>query len=386
MSGDSTAPPQSEGTTSLHASAKARAYDRIHLRLFVLRTVCIFAALAAYYLSGASSHLAQGLTDRFGPLAWEACLAYVALSIFGYWALFFPMDQYEGYTLEHRFGLSHQTYGAWCWDHFKTLALEILFGAVFFSMFYVMAWFFPGSWWLWTTLVYGLFSVLVAIILPFWLLPLFYSLEPMEDDETLTSITRFMQEEGIGVVGVYRWGLEDKTAAANAAVIGLGNTRRIILGDTLLDEYSQDEILAVLAHEVGHCKHHDMVRMLLFSTGLACLGFLGLHLFAIQLQASLSLSILSDLGTYPVLAGCLYLYMILVLPIVNLVSRSREFAADAFAVRSLKTASPLTSALTKLATQNLTNPDPAPWVEFLLHSHPSIRRRVRHAQQVDHQE
>ena len=377
--------PPENPASSTNEDARAKRYDAIHLRLFVLRALCMFAALAAYAWIGASDNLAEALASRFEPHVWPTFIGYFAVTIFGYWALFYPLDQYQGFTLEHQFGMSHQTYGAWCRDHLKSLVLEVLIGATFLSVLYAIIHHSPNAWWVWSTVVYGVFAVLMATVLPIWILPLFYELEPLDDERT-ESITEFMREKGVAVTGVYRWGLEDKTAAANAALTGLGKTRRIILGDTLLDDYSDDEILAILAHEVGHHKHRDMVRMLVLSVGLAGAGFLATHLILTTLQTARPAATPFELGAFPLLAAVLYAYMLLAMPIANLVSRTREFAADAFAVRAMRSASPLVSALEKLATQNLTHKNPSAWVEFLLHSHPSVQRRVRHAHLIEQEQ
>ena len=192
-----------------------------------------------------------------------------------------------------------------------------------------------------------------------------------------------VEKAGLRVVGVFQWGLEEKTNAGNAALTGLGNTRRIILGDTIIKDYSQDEIIAVLAHEIGHYKHRDMARLIAAGSLLAAGGFYLAHLFLQRLVAMFGFAGPDDIGSFPIFVFCLLVFSLVTMPVSNAYSRRREYAADAYAVASLGSSGALVSALEKLAAQNLADREPPAWIEFLLHSHPSISRRVRRAREMD---
>jgi STE24 endopeptidase len=362
---------------------QAREYESLHNRLFVLRLLLTALALAVFLFSAGSAALAQGLASRFG--AWWPLTngVYVVVAVFGFAALTFPLSYYEEHALEHRYDLSRQSFGGWLADYFKGLALEIALALVFFEVLYALLRWAPGGWWLLATAFYVVFTIGISAVAPVLILPLFHKFEPLDNPELVARVTEFAQRAGLKVTGVFRWGLAEKTATANAALAGLGRTRRIILGDTLLTGYTTDEILAVLAHELGHQRHHDLTRLLVVGTTLAALGFYSAHLMLAKLVHAAGFASPAEIGSFPILVFCLLAFSLLTMPLVNAYSRRREYAADAYAVATLGAAAPLTAALEKLATQNLDDRTPPAWIEFLLHSHPSIARRVVRARAVE---
>jgi Zn-dependent protease with chaperone function len=171
-----------------------------------------------------------------------------------------------------------------------------------------------------------------------------------------------------------------RTKAANAALVGLGSSRRIILGDVLLDEFTTDEIETVIAHELGHQVHRDIPRGILFST-LLTVG--GLYLASLGLNWAvevLGFGSVANIATLPLLGIVLGLYGLLTMPLENAYSRNREVAADRFALQATGNGPAFASALTRLANQNLAEVDPEPWVELLLYSHPALSKRIAMAE------
>ena len=362
---------------------QAREYESLHNRLFVLRLLLTAIALAGFLFFGASAQLATGLTEHFGRLWPLTNGVYVLLAVFGFAALTFPLSLYEEHVLEHRYELSRQTFSGWLADYLKNLALELALALIFFEVLYALLRWTPNGWWLLATVFYVVFTIGISAVAPVLILPLFHKFEPLDNPELVQRVTDFAQRAGLKVTGVFRWGLAEKTATANAALAGLGRTRRIILGDTLLTGYTTDEILAVLAHELGHQRHHDLARLLVVGATLAGLGFYCAHLVLEKLAHAAGFASGAEIGSFPILVFCLLLFSLLTMPLVNVYSRRREYAADAYAVTTLGAVAPLTAALEKLATQNLDDREPPAWIEFLLHSHPSIARRVAAAHTVD---
>ena len=368
---------------SADRARQAREYESLHNRLFVVRLLLTALVLALFHFAGGSAQLAAGLRAHCGTWWPVTNGLYVLTAVFGFAALSFPLSFYEAYALEYRYGLSRQTFSGWVWDYVKGLIIELALALVFFEMLYALLRWAPNGWWLLATGFYVVFSVGLSAVAPVLIMPLFHKFEPLEDPELVARVTAFAQRAGLQVTGVFRWGLAEKTATANAALAGLGRTRRIILGDTLLTGYSTDEILAVLAHELGHQRHHDLTRLLVVGTALAGLGFWLLHLVLGKLVAAAGFAGAADIAGFPILVFGLFLFSLVTMPLVNGYSRRREYAADAYAVAALGAAAPLTSALEKLALQNLDDREPAAWIEFLLHSHPSIARRVAAARAVE---
>ncbi len=361
----------------------AREYESIHNKLFLVRIVLTIVLLAIYLLSGASAHLADGLRSRFGSIWLLVNGLYIIVTVFGYAVFTFPMSLYGDFVLEHRYGLSKQGLESWLIDFFKSLAIEMALALVFFETIYAFLHFAPNFWWVWATVFYVLFVVVLSSIAPVVIMPLFHKFEPMDNPSLVDAVKAFAEKEGLKVLGVFRWGLEEKTSTANAALAGLGKTRRIILGDTMLSGYTQDEIIAVLAHEVGHYKHRDMLRLIVVGAVMAALGFFLAHLILRMLVAQFGFQGAADIGSFPLFVFCLFVFSLIIMPVSNAHSRRREFLADDYAVQAMKSAAPLVGALDKLAVQNLADKEPAPWIEFLLYGHPSIARRIRRARQTE---
>lgn len=363
--------------------SRAREYESAHNRLFLLRILLTLAALAVYFFTGASDQLAAGLRRRFGD-AWVVVNGlYTLVTVFGFAALMFPVSWYGDFILEHKYGLSRQGLGSWFADFLKSLALELLLLTVFFEAVYAFLRWAPAWWWAWASLFYVLFAVVLASIAPVVILPLFHKFEPLDNPSLTDAVRAFAEREGLKVVGVFRWGLGEKTSAANAALAGLGRTRRIILGDTMLGGYSPEEIVSVLAHEVGHYRHRDVLRLMAAGGMFATLGFWIAHGALRGLVARFGYAGPDDIAAFPLFVFCLFVFSLVTLPVSNAYSRRLEYAADAYAVRAAGGAGPLVSALEKLSAQNLADRDPPAWIEFLLHGHPSIARRVRRAREAE---
>jgi len=364
----------------------AKEYDAIHNRLFIVQILLVVGLLAAFQFSGASATLANGLAVRFGESLWYVTNAvYTAIVVFGFAACMFPLSYYSDHVLEHHYELSNETFGDWFSDFVKSLLIDLALATVLFSVVYALLRWMPNWWWLFATVFYILFAVVISTLAPVVIMPLFHKFEPLEEGDLTQAVRAMMKAAGIKVVGVFKWGLEAKTNTANAAFAGIGRTKRIILGDTLLSGYSQEEILAILAHEVGHYKNRDTLRLMLTSSLLALIGFYISHLCLTGLAGLLGFAAIYDIGAAPLFIFSLFIFSLVSMPFANMHSRRREFAADAYAIDTLGSPDALVSAFEKLADQNLSNKEPAAWAEFLLHSHPSIARRIERAASIKNQ-
>ncbi|MDF7807582.1 M48 family metallopeptidase [Pontiellaceae bacterium B12219] len=358
----------------------AKEYDAVNNRLYLIQIIVLTVLLAVYQLTGASTALANGLAARFGENLWYVTNAvYTVVSVFGFVAFMMPFSYYSGYVLEHHYGLSNETFGDWLGDFIKSLFIDLVLATVLFSVIYALLRLIPEWWWLAASVFYILFAVVISTIAPVIIMPLFHTFQPLEEGDLTAAVRSMMEDAGIEVVGVYKWGLEERTSTANAAFTGFGKTRRIILGDTLLTGYSQDEILAILAHEVGHYKNRDMMRLMITSSVLALAGFYIAHHALLSLTALVGIANIYDIAAAPIFIFSLFLFSLVSMPFSNMHSRRREFAADAYAVKTMGSSDALISSFEKLADQNLSNKEPAAWVEFLLHSHPSMARRIERA-------
>jgi STE24 endopeptidase len=218
--------------------------------------------------------------------------------------------------------------------------------------------------------------VLLAQLAPVVLFPIFYKFEPLEDEGLRRRLVVLSERSGTRVRGVYRWRLSEKSKKANAALTGLGRTRRIILADTLLDNYTPDEVEAVLAHELGHQVHRHILKSILVQAAITFVGFWAANWTLHYAVDRHMFEELSDFANLPLLALVSVVLSFLLMPALNAYSRFNERQADRYAFESIASVDPFVSSMNKLAEQNLAERTPSKWVEWFFHSHPSIARRL----------
>lgn len=288
---------------------------------------------------------------------------------------------YYGFRLEHRYHLSNQRHRAWLWDQVKGFLVGAVLGIIVAELLYFIIRQEPQHWWFIAWAAFLVLIVLMAQLAPVVLFPIFYKFEPLQNDELKERLVRLSESAGTRVRGVYRWRLSEKSKKANAALTGLGSTRRIILADTLLDNYSADEIEAVLAHELGHHVHKHILKSIVVQAGITLFGFWAanwvLH-FAIDRWHMFET--LSDFANLPMLVLVSSVLSLLLMPALNAYSRYNERQADRYAFRSIAGVGPFITSMNKLAEQNLAERTPSRFVEWFFHSHPAISRRVAAAE------
>jgi STE24 endopeptidase len=288
---------------------------------------------------------------------------------------------YYGLRLERRYQLSVQKTRSWLWDETKSFLVALIFGGVVAELLYFTIRQSPEHWWL---IAWGMFLVLfviVAQVAPLILFPIFYKFEPLENDDLKQRLVRLSERAGTQVRGIYKWHLSEKSKKANAALTGLGATRRIILADTLLDHYSPEEIEAVLAHELGHHVHKHILKSIFVQAGITLFGFWAANqVLHVAIEQWNMFDTLSDFANLPLLVLVSTILSFLLMPAMNAYSRFNERQADRYAFQSIKSVQPFISSMNKLASQNLAERTPSRWVEWFFHSHPAISRRVAAAE------
>jgi STE24 endopeptidase len=361
-------------------SAETRRYNRIRRWLsiadFALGALLLVVLLATEWTRGLRD-LAYRATFRNYGLA---VILYVLMLMLIAELLGFGLDYY-GFRLEHDFHLSNQKLRAWLWDEVKGFLLGAVLAGIVAEVLYLIIRESPEHWWIWSWLVFlGLF-VLLAQLAPVLLFPIFYKFEPLQNDDLKARLVRLGERAGTRVRGVYKWKLSEKSKKANAALTGLGHTRRIILADTLLDNYSPDEIEAVLAHELGHHVHRHILKSIGVQAGTTFVGFWAANLvLRYSIDRLHMFETLSDFANLPLLVLVSTVLSFLLMPALNAYSRHNERQADRYAFQSIPTVEPFLSAMNKLADQNLAERTPSKFVEWFFHSHPAISRRVAAAE------
>lgn len=361
-------------------SPEARRYNRIHRWLGIADFALGLAFLIVL--------LATGWNGTLRDAAYQAAFQTYSLAVFLYVFMLMvigkllgsPLDYY-GFRLEHRYNLSNQKLGAWLWDEAKGFLVGLVLGAMVVELLYFVIRQAPQYWWLicWGAFL-GLF-VLIAQLAPVVLFPIFYKFEPLQDEGLKSRLVTLGERAGTRVRGVYKWNLSEKSKKANAALTGLGNTRRIILADTLLENYSPDEIEAVLAHELGHHVHKHILKSILVQAGITLVGFWAANwVLHYAMERWHMFDQLADFANLPLLVLVSTVLSFLLMPALNAFSRFNERQADRYAFESIATVEPFISSMNKLADQNLAERTPSKWVEWFFHSHPAISRRVAAAE------
>src|SRR5579859_7727948 len=362
--------------------AQAKRYAR-QRQMLSLANFVVSAALVGVLLV---TPLGFALRDALaGAAGWQPLHGWHPFQVGAYFLVFFvaatlltlPVSFYSGFVLAHRYTLSTQTVSGWTLDLLKGLLISLPFELLAVELVYALLALTPDTWWVWAGFAVLGVTVLLANIGPILLLPLFYKLAPLPDGEVRHMVQMLAARAGTRVRGIYTMNMSKRTTAANAMVMGLGNTRRVVLGDTLLDRYTPDEIEVVLAHELGHQVHGDIPRLIAVQTVVTLGGLFAVNLLLHTIVARVTAYHgLSDAATMPLVGAALSAFALVTLPLSNGFSRRVEHQADVYALETTRKPGAFISAMTRLANQNLTELEPAWFVEFLLYNHPSIARRL----------
>lgn len=320
------------------------------------------------------------LLERFASLR----LAALFLVVTGIHALVsLPLAFYSSYWLEHRYHLSTLSLGGWLWRRLKQLALSTAFGLLLVLGLFWILWTTGPWWWLVAAAAFFLVSVVLGQLAPVLILPLFYKIERLDQNELIERFRRLTEGTGLSIEGVYRIALSQETVKANAMLAGLGRTRRVLLGDTLLEKFTPEEIEMIFAHEIGHQVHRHLPKLLVAGIVYSAVGFwlcdVLLARWVVSVQGVFSYSQL-PVFALPMLLFLLMLFGLVVGPLQNVLSRHFERQADRYALEHGGRRGFYISAFRKLARLNKEDPQPSRLAVFLFHSHPPIAQRLAMAE------
>jgi STE24 endopeptidase len=329
---------------------------------------------------------ALDLASRFFPVAHAQgiifCLAVGALFLM----IGLPAELYATFGLEARFGFNKTTVKLYVADKLKGLMLGLVIGVPFL---YVVLWLMEATgryWWIWAFVFICGFELLMIVIYPTFIAPLFNKFEPLKDGELRERILRLAEQVGFRTSGIYSMDGSRRSAHSNAYFTGIGKAKRIVLFDTLIEQMTSEQGLAVLAHEMGHYKMKHIRRMLVVQTIFLFIGLFILSLlleyrplysaFALQPTGHAALVLFS------LLSGSFTFYLG---PLMNLLSRRHEYEADRFAAVTLRDGRPMAEALVNLTVKNLSNLTPHPWYSFYHYSHPTPVERIEAIRRIEAQ-
>ncbi|MBI4675324.1 MAG: M48 family metallopeptidase, partial [Chloroflexi bacterium] len=327
---------------------KAKEYARLNHRLLALDLGLSAVALVLVLASGLSVWLRDAVLAVV-PFVFLGAPLYFIIGVIGFGILFAPLTYYGGFVLPHRYGLATQSLGKWILDLFKGGVLSIALGGILIQIIYFLLLAAPEWWWLVAAGVMLIFSVLLANLAPILIFPLFFKFTPLEDQELVQRLVRLTERANTRMNGVYTVVLSDKSTAANAAFMGLGNTKRIVLGDTLYQNFTPDEIETILAHELGHQVHNDIVGGIVVQTALTLAGF---YVADVVLRAGVAyfgFTGIADLAAMPLFAIAIGVFGLATMPLGNWYSRWREVRADQYALETTRNPQAFIRAFEKLA-------------------------------------
>jgi STE24 endopeptidase len=304
---------------------------------------------------------------------------FTVLLFAGFELLALPLRFYQGFVIERRYGLSAVPLRVWIADHVKSAGIGLAFALAAAEIVHVTMMRWPRGWWAASSLIFVLAAIILARIAPIVLLPIFYRFKALDRASLRARLELLSARAGVPVLGVYEWGLGEKTRRANAALVGTGRSRRILLSDTLLEHYSDDEIEVILAHELGHHAHRDIRNGLALEALLIVVSFAAAALTLHLAWPALGLTGAADAAGLALILMVVGTLSLVATPFLNALSRRNEHRADRFALTLTARPEAFVSAMRRLAAQNLAEERPSTTTLWLFHTHPPFEQRIQAA-------
>lgn len=353
----------------------AKKYNNIKLTVGIIKTILTFIFLFLFVILNYSKDLTEYIGE-FTTNTYLLLVSYVIIIGLSFSIIFFPINYYTEFILEHKYKLSNQTFLRWIWENLKGTLVGGVIGLPLLILFYYVLQSFGSMWWLPFSIIMFIVSVILSKFVPVVILPLFYKTSPIEDDDLRGRIFKLSENVNLTVENIFKFDMSKNTKKANAAFTGLGKTKKILLGDTLMEEFTNDEIETVIAHELGHYKHKHILINMAIST---FTSFVTLYILSLLYQLSLDwfgFAEITEIAALPILSLWGMIIGLIQTPLTNIISRRHEYQADKYAVDSTNKKEIFIDTLTKLNKQNLGDDDPHPFVEWFLYSHPSVKKRI----------
>lgn len=307
---------------------------------------------------------------------------YILVVYIGYYLLDFPLNLYRSFILEHKFCLSTQKIKDWFKDQIKAAILSYLMGVILLEVFYRILESYPYVWWLIVSIFWIFFTLILAKFIPIVIIPLFFKYGRLSDNALRERIINLASKMKIRILDVFEIDFSKKTLKANAAFLGMGSTKRVILADTLKDKYSYDEIEVILAHEFAHYRLRHLWKLLLVNSIAMVLAFYLIFKTSNYFLILFGLPSLSDIAALPIIIMYLVLLEIIMQPLQNYISRRLEKNADEMAIKITGLKEAFSSMMEKLSSQNLADRNPHPIIKIFFFDHPSIDERINMAKSL----
>jgi STE24 endopeptidase len=339
--------------------------------------------MVLFLFLGISAFLRRQLQKLTKKRFWVVALYTVGFLIVSF-IVGFP-SSYYGFSLEHKYGLSNQTFSGWFGEELLGLLVITIIALIAVEGIYLALKKAPKTWWIYVSVVFIFFTVVLVNLAPVLIMPLFNVYTPLPQGELRDRLVQLSNKAGVEVEDIFTMDMSKQTKKANAMFTGLGNTKRIVLGDNMVDEFTTDEVEVVIAHEMGHNLMHHIWKGIALASVIAAIGFFIIHMIGpwiiFRFRNSLKIENMADVASLPLIFLIFMIYGIITMPVAPAFSRQMERQTDRFAIDMTHKNDAFITAMEKLAYMNLSDPEPSPVIEFLLYDHPPISKRIKFAQE-----
>ncbi|MCA9400173.1 MAG: M48 family metallopeptidase [Candidatus Omnitrophica bacterium] len=359
-----------------------KTYNEVKHWMRVIGLALNLAVFAVFHFSGATfwlTDVCHSLTEH--RLAINSY--YIIFFMTGFTVMHLPLSFFSGYLWEHRFNLSNQNILQWGADELKKFGL----GVVLFLVLGNAVFYFLGrdahDWWIWAGGFWLLISFVIAKLTPNVLVPIFYKYSDLGDEHLKGLIQKLFNKCSVALKNVYKIDMSSKTNKANAFVCGMGKGRRVVLSDTLVEDFTAEEIEVVVAHELGHYKHHDILKLFALNALLIFSGLYFVHTILGGIITRTPATGYGDISLLPLFFLLLTVFNLGMAPAINFLSRVIERQADAFSLKVTQNRDAFISTMQKLADMNMEELTPPQWVKVLMYDHPTIYDRIKFAKEFN---
>ncbi|MDI6786425.1 MAG: M48 family metallopeptidase [bacterium] len=354
----------------------AKEYSKIRYKLNIVYSLFCIAILVIFLISGASSGL-KNIISSYIEKNWLITTIYFSLVLILFEIIVLPTNFHVGFLIEHKFKLSNQSITAWILENIKKTIVSLIIGLIFIHIIYYFLENYESIWWIYTSIIFILLGILFSHLVPILLIPIFYKLIPLENEVLKNKLLNLCKSINMQVKNVYKINLSKDTKKANAGLSGIGNTRCIILSDTLLEKFSLEEIEVIFSHELGHHYYKHIWKLIGIEIILTffCLYFVDISLN--YFGPLFNIIKISNIANLPLLALSFFIISFLFMPLKNTFSRTLEREADKFALNATQNPSSFISGMINIGDQNLSEIKTHLLIETYFYSHPPIIKRLK---------
>ena len=358
---------------------KAKKYSLAKYSLSMFDSAYLTTLLLVFSGFGLSKNLAD-LLRQINPDEFVLVPSYILVASIFYYLLTFPLTFYRTFTLEHKFSLSNQKSLDWFSDQLKSGIISYIIATLLIWAFYFILKHFEKSWWWVYSFFWIFFSLILAKLTPVVIIPLFFKYKKLSDENLHQRILNLADKMKVKIVDCFEIDFSRKTLKANAAFVGVGSSRRVILADTLKDKYTHDEIEVILAHDFAHYKLKHLLKMIAVNSCVTVICFYLVFKSSALALKLFGFSSLQDIAFLPVILIYFVLFGIVMQPAECFLSRKLEKNADKHALEVTGLKEAFISMMEKLSAQNLADRSPHPLIKFFFFDHPSVDERIKMAE------